>query len=326
MSEDQGLVTVDEIQRVEARNLRVARYAMLVFAVLGFVAYGLSGSAAVQIDGFYALINFGSAVIATWLSTVGTSDPTRQYPYGRGAFENIYVMFRSLVLLALIVFALIENTTRIIDYLVTGKGEEPVYSVVVAYGLIVGAGCAALAIFHARANAALDGRSGLLKVERQVAIIDGSLSLGLAVVLGLVALIPDGTVVTSDTFNIKYIADSIVVIVIALALLAEPYKMLRGELGRLTGRRVDLDLEDELRAAVEETLREDPALAGFQVSDIYAVSRGASFEVHVCVTFPGTEALAQLDEVQEKAKQLFTEAYGAGRIFVSFTSHQIHEL
>lgn len=319
-------VSVEQIRTLEKRNLRVARYAFLVFAVLGFAAYAWSNSAAVQIDAFYALINFSSALIATWLATVGTSAATKQYPYGRGAFENVYVLFRSIVLLALISFALIENSIRIIEYFVTGKGEEPVYSVVVVYGVITAVGCAALALFHARTNAKLGGRSSLLKVEKQVAIIDGTLALGIAVTLGAVSLIPDGTPVTSESFNITYIADSIVVIVIALFLILEPYRMMRGELGRLTGKRVDLDLEGELREAVESSIQEVPEFKDFRVNDLYAVRRGKSFEVHVCVEFPGTESIEQLDAVQELATNLFRETYGAGRIYVSFTKHPIHEL
>jgi divalent metal cation (Fe/Co/Zn/Cd) transporter len=317
---------MDEVKRTEAHNLKVARYAMLTFAVLGFVAYGLSGSAAVQIDGFYALINAASALIATWLSVVGVSAATQEYPYGRGAFENVYVLFRSMMILALIVFALIENTITIIEYFVTGKGEEPVYSIVVIYGFTIGFACVALAIFHGRANARLGGRSELLKVERQVAIIDGTLAFGLAVTLGLVSLIPAGTFVTSDSFNIQYIADSLVVLVIAAALFAEPYRMMRGQLGRLTGKRVDLDLEAELLEAVNETLRDEQTFAGFAVTDIYAVRRGKSIEVHVCITFPGEKTVADLDQVQELASSLFRDEYGAGRIYVSFSARKIYQL
>ena len=143
--------------------------------------------------------------------------------------------------------------------------------------------------------------------------------------LGLVSLIPDGTVITGTSFNIKFIADSVVVIIIALFLAAEPYRMMRGELGRLTGRRVDTELEDELRAAIEDELHTYSSLPGERITDLYVVRRGKSIEVQLCLGFDGTATLEQLDAVRDHAEVLFRDSYGAGRIYVMFAGYQIHE-
>lgn len=323
-----GSVAISEsdVFQTELGMLRVARYFMLVFAVLGFAAYAWSGSSAVQIDGLYSLINFGSALIAGWLAKASLAAATETYPYGQAAFENIYVLFRSLVILALVIFALAENGIKIFEYLAHGQGEAPEYGVVVVYCGFVAAACLVLYGLYSRACKRIGNRSELLRVERQVTLIDCSLSAGIAVSLGLVALIPSGTIITSDSFNVTYIADSLVVVVIALVLLREPVSMFRKEVDRLTGRRVDHELESEFVEAVQQVLAADRGCAGLTLVDAYVVRRGKGFDAHVCVTFSGSRTVAELDAIQDLAAGLAVKYYGNVRVYVSFSSLPIHQL
>lgn len=314
----------DAIDRVEHRGLFVAKIAMASFAVAGFVAYYISDSAAVQIDGYYSLINFTSAIIAGYLVTFSKRAPSQEYPYGRAAVENIYVMFRSLVLLALVAFALIENTLALIAYFETGAGEEPEFDVVVIYGGAVAMACMGLMWFYGHLNGSVGNRSEVLKVERRVAIIDGTLSLGIAAGMGAIALIPEGTIVTSAPFDLKLIGDKIIVIILALLLLAEPYAMLRRELSRLIGRRVDPDVEQAVRVAAQTYVDGPAAHLNASIVDIYAVRRGKTCDVDLRVAFDGSVTLDDLELFKREVGQVILDAVGETRTYVIFTSQPIH--
>lgn len=318
------VVSDSEVDRAERRGLLVAKTAMAGFAVAGFTAYYLSDSAAVQIDGYYSLINFASAVIAGYLVKVSRRQPSPEYPYGRAAVENIYVMFRSIVLLALVAFALIENSLALYDYFATGAGEEPDFEVVVVYGGAVAAVCFGLIWYYGLLNSGVGNRSEVLGVERRVAIIDGSLSLGIAAGMAVIALIPDGTLLTEAPFDLKIIGDKIIVIVLALLLLAEPYAMLRRELGRLIGRRVDRDVEEAVRDAARRCLSDAGTAVPGSVVDVYAVRRGKSTDVDLRVAFAGSATLADLESVKDSLGRAVLAAVGSTRTYVVFTEQPIH--
>jgi divalent metal cation (Fe/Co/Zn/Cd) transporter len=316
-------VSDDAVDRVERRGLLVAKTAMAFFAVSGFTAYYLSDSAAVQIDGYYSLINFASAVIAGYLAKVSRRSPSREYPYGRAAVENVYVMFRSIVLLGLVAFALIENTIALVDYFDTGTGEEPDFTIVAVYGGSVAVICLLLIGYYGRLNRSVDNRSEVLKVERRVAIIDGTLSLGIAVGLGAIALLPEGTPITEPPFDLKIVGDKIIVIILALLLLAEPYAMLRRELGRLIGRRVDPDVEQAAREAVQGCIDAGGGVRARMV-DLYAVRRGKSCDVDVRVAFEGSATLEQLEQFKHEVGRAVRDRVGSTRTYVIYDAEPIH--
>lgn len=144
---------------------------MLVLAVAGFVAYGISGVAATQLDGVISLLNFGAALIASKPAVTAGVAPTREHPYGRLALENLYVLFRSLMLLGVIVVAVITNAVKIIDYLATRQAEEPHFGFAAIYTAFAAAVCMGLVLYHRGNNQTIADSSKLLKVEAQASMI-----------------------------------------------------------------------------------------------------------------------------------------------------------
>lgn len=300
---------------------------MLVLAVAGFVAYGISGVAATQLDGVISLINFGAALIASKLAVTAGVAPTREHPYGRLALENLYVLFRSLMLLGVIVVAVITNAVKIIDYLATRQAEEPHFGIAAIYTAFAAAVCMGLVLYHRGNNKTIADSSKLLKVESQASMIEGMVSLAICASLILVAVIPEGTAVTSADFNIKAIADSIIVLTVCAVLFREPLHDVRTEFGRLAGKRSDPDLDEDIKTAVDSLIEAHSAVDdfGFRLVDMLSVRRGKSSEVDLRISYNGAMTVAQQDTIRLETARALEDLIGPVRVHVVFTEMPIHE-
>ena len=185
--------------------------------------------------------------------------PEPDTPYGRLALENLYALFRSLMILGVIVVGVVTNTVKVIDYLITRRGSEPEFGLAAVYTAAVALICLAPRWIHDRNNAAVGGASALLRVEanasKMAALISGGLCLVPAGRGHPRGDVPD----LSSSFIIKDIADSIIVLVLCALLVGEPIREVRLEFGRLSGRRADPALDEAVGAAIAAVSRSTPA-------------------------------------------------------------------
>jgi predicted Co/Zn/Cd cation transporter (cation efflux family) len=315
----------DAAAPIEIRSLKVHRNAMLLFAVLGFVAYGISGVAATQLDGVISLINFGAAIIAGRLVLVANEPPTPQDPYGRLALENLYVLFRSLMLLAVVGVAVITNGIKVVTYLVEREAEEPHFGIAAAYTGFVAVGSLLLSWNHRRNNARIQNSSKLLKVEGNAALMEGVISAGICFSLLLITVLPNGTAITSESFNIKAIADSLIVLILCALLFREPLHEARAEFSRLSGRRTDGDLDLLVRDTLNTIIDEYADSNDFELVDVMTVRRGKFSEIDLRVSYSGVLGVAELDAIRSDTLAELQQRIGPVRLFVIFTRHLIHE-
>ena len=296
---------------------------MLGFAVSGLAAALLSGAAALILAALYSLISFGTTFIAGRVVQSVRRGADERNPLGRGGRESLYVLFRSLILIGIIGAAVVEAAITIIEYVTTGEGTIPDFAIVATYCLLAGTGSLVLSAYHRRNLARVGGRSSILSVEATAARNDGLIDASIGIALGLVLLIPQGTVLTSDSFNIDYIADSIIVVILGTALLGGPIALVREQVRRLSGERVDTELESEIRASVE-ALIDEHAPGQFTVIDVYAVVYGGARSAGLCVTFPGAATLEQLDELRSLARSALGERYPGMSVSIDFTALPLH--
>jgi predicted Co/Zn/Cd cation transporter (cation efflux family) len=140
------------VLRAEQRSLRIYMFTMLGLAVLGFAVYSITRVSATQFDGVLSLINAGAAFIAARLAAAAVRPPDADNPYGRLALENLYALFRSLMILGVIVVGVVTNTVTVIEYLITREGSEPEFGLAALYTAVVALICLALKWTHDRNN------------------------------------------------------------------------------------------------------------------------------------------------------------------------------
>ena len=199
-------------------------------AIAGVVTAYLSRSDAILIDGLFSGVNFASAIIAARVGAIVLLPPDRDHPWGYESYEALYVMFRSLVLVGVTVFAGFGAAEKILAY---SFGEEPpelVLGPIVIYTIAMSVICFGLAAWH-RSNWTQSGKqSEVLKIESKASLIDGYISAGAGAALM-------GTVLLRDTaleFLVP-IADSILVLVLSLVIVGQPVNSMFKALRELAG-------------------------------------------------------------------------------------------
>ena len=216
--------------KIERNALAVGKWANLFMAFAGVLTAWLSRSDAMLVDGLYSAVNFVSAIAAARIGARVGLPPTRNRPWGHDFDEVLYVTFRNLILIGILIFAAIVAGTKIWTFFTGGIVPELVFGPIVVYSIVIVAICLALAFNFHRAYRKVGKRSELLKTEARAAMIDGALSVGSgAALLSLPFL--------QDTVLGPYvpIGDAVIVLVLVLALFWQPVAAFRTTLADLAG-------------------------------------------------------------------------------------------
>jgi predicted Co/Zn/Cd cation transporter (cation efflux family) len=314
------------VLRAERRSLHTYMFTMLGLAVLGFAVYAITRVSATQLDGVISLINAAAAFIAARLAVTAAKPADVESPYGRLALENLYALFRSLMILGVVVVGVVTNLVKVVDYVITRKGSEPEFGLAAIYTAVCVLICFGLKWNHERNNRSVNGASALLKVEATAAKMEAFISGGICASLILVAVIPEGTFLTSDSFNIKDIADSIIVLILCVLLVGEPIRQIRLEFGRLSGRRADPALDDAVRAAIAAVSAQhsDKLEHDLTLVDALAIARGKTIEVDLRVAYSGTMSVEEQDELRAHTYAELRERIGPLRLTLVFSALPIH--
>jgi len=221
---------VAETADIEHRALNVAKWANLFMAVAGVTASIASRSDALLIDGLYSGVNFLSAIVAARVSKRVSLPPDRYHPWGYSFEETIYVTFRSLTLIGILVFALIANGGKVVTYLGGGSVPELLFGPIAVYSATMVLICGGLAYYHRRAFVRSGQKSGILKTESKAAAIDGTLSLATGI-----ALLSLPFLNTTVLAPIVPVGDAIIVLVIVAIIVWQPLGIFRNAIAELSG-------------------------------------------------------------------------------------------
>ncbi|MCB0944833.1 MAG: cation transporter, partial [Mycobacterium sp.] len=273
-----------------------------------------------------SLINAAAAFIAARLAVTASRPADVESPYGRLALENLYALFRSLMILGVVVVGLVTNLAKVIEYLITRRGSEPDFGLAAVYTAVCVLICLGLKWNHERNNRSVNGASALLKVEATAAKMEAFISGGICASLILVAVVPEGTFLTSDRFNIKDIADSIIVLILCVLLIGEPIRQIRLEFGRLSGRRADPALDEAVRAAIAAVSEEHGGELAHELTlvDALAIARGKAIEVDLRVAYTGTMSVEEQDELRAHTYTELRNRIGPLRLTLVFSKFPIH--
>lgn len=319
--------SAETVLRAETASLRVHMWATLMLGVLGFIVYAVTSVAATQLDGVVSLIDAGTAFVAIGLARVASAPAGPQAPRGRLALENLYVLFRALMILGVVIAGVATNGAKVIEYLITREGELPGFGLAAAYTAFAAVVGFLVVANHRRNNRKIGGVSALLTVEAGAAQLDAWLSAGICGALLVVAALPDGTRLTSPAFDVRLIADSVIVLVICALLVREPLLQVRKEFGRLSGRRTDPELDQSVRAALDDVAREHgPRVEeDFGLVDVFAVRRGKVADVDIHVSYAGALTVDEQDDIRADVLSELRQRVGPVRMTLVFTRRPIHD-
>lgn len=237
----------------EQRSLSIAKWANLLMGVLGVAAALLANASALLLDGLFSGVGFLAAVFAGRVAQSVRRSPDALRPFGYEIDEAVYVLFRSLVLIGIILVAAFDAAAKIVRYV---AGEAiPVVNLdwVFVYVLVMMVICFGLAAWHHHNWRATKGRSELLRAERSGAIVDGVLSLGAGVAFAIIGALRG----TALDFLVP-VSDSIVVLALAAYMIGQPIRFFRDAMKEVLGEPDAPEVRDLFAAAAQKALQDTP--------------------------------------------------------------------
>ncbi|WJS04995.1 cation diffusion facilitator family transporter [Roseibium aggregatum] len=214
----------------ERKALVIGKWANLFMAVAGLLTAWVSRSDAMLVDGLYSAVNFISAIAAARIGARVGLPPTRSRPWGHDFDEVLYVTFRSLILIGVLVFAAFVSISKIWTFFSGGVVPELVFGPIAVYAVVIVSICLGLAFNFHRAYRKTGKRSAILKTEARAALIDGALSVGSGAALLSLPYLED-----TALGPFVPIGDAVIVLVLILAIIWQPLSTFRTTLADLAG-------------------------------------------------------------------------------------------
>lgn len=271
---------------LEQRSLSVGKWANLFMALAGVVAAMLANASALLLDGLFSGVNFFAILFAAQVALRVQRKPDALRPFGYEIDESLYLLFRSLVLLGILAFALINAVAKIVTWAAGGELPEVRLGWVTGYVILMMAICFGLAAWHHRHWVKGGRRSPILAAERTSSVVDGLISAATGVAFLGIALLKD----TPLGFLVP-ISDSVVVLLLGVGILPQPLRMFRKAFGEVAGESVESPLVEKCRDAVRAAMEGGP----FQFLETAAARMGRTLFVLVWVKPAVSVDAAQVD-------------------------------
>jgi len=231
---------------IEISALKIGVIVNLLMAIAGWVAFSITGSEALLLDGNFSFI---SAITTVGAIVIIHKKHTRTpvFPYGRYFYESFFTLSKGILILGVIIAAVMQNVIKIIAFLEGEPLERLKTGPILIYMLLMLILCFGLAYLYHRKNKQIHFKSSILSVETKASKIDGYMTIAIGLALVLTTLVPE----SSKLAFLLYIGDAIIVILMALFLLTTPFQVIKEGFIELGGGSIqDQDAKTEIEELV----------------------------------------------------------------------------
>ena len=109
-------------KQIENRALIVTTVVNAIITGAGIWMYFLTDLQMMFLDGFFSLIGLLSALAAVLISKVSKRS-TKHYPHGLYFLEPLYAVFKSVLLIIMMVYAVVSSAQIAFNYFIHGEGQ-----------------------------------------------------------------------------------------------------------------------------------------------------------------------------------------------------------
>lgn len=175
-------------KEIEHRALIFTTIMNGLITIAGLWVFLTTGIQALFLDFFFSFIALISTLSAAKISKI-SQKKTKNFPNGLHFLEPLYSVFKTTLVVSLLVFSVFKTAGVTYVYFTTGEGEELNLTPVLPYTIIMFVLCTSVAIFNWTQNKKINRVSTMLQTEAKMNFIDGlqSLVIGIATLLLLLA-------------------------------------------------------------------------------------------------------------------------------------------
>lgn len=284
-------------------------------AIIGFVFYGLTRSQSLFLDSLISFILVISTVISLFISRNKRKGESEDYPLGRWAIENLFLIFRAILMLVIIVYTITEGIMTITRFLQGTLVDDLNVSApyLVTYAALMVSACLMITFVYSYFNKKSERPSPIIALEIKASIYDGLVTLcatgGLLLFYHVPLLEP-----------VKEIGDSIIVILLSLFYAVTPIKELIHQIRILSDRRRFPQKEEELKGILASFSPD------FTVTDLYYSFSGQSKTIYVTLYPKENLTRDQIRIAFDKIRNVLKEKEKDTKVFLILSEERIHSL
>ncbi len=278
-----------KINALEQKALNQNIIPIFIMGASGLVLGSLSHSSAIVLDGMFSTVLFTTVILAKVISFHANKPRDNTHPLGYWMLENLYVLFKIVVLLTILLISLFESSVSLIEYYIFNSQPEviiPFYTNI--YYLVKLAAFSVSLIIYSRFYNASNKQSDILKLEKKSVTIDGVITLSIFL----------GFIVLGKFEATKEISDSIILFSISLFLIRDVLKEFSHELCKTIGKRILRTREMYYRSMFNNYFAE------FEFSDVYIHFVGKVAIVSLTGNFKGDKSVDDLCKMEREIKKL----------------------
>ena len=284
-------------------------------AILGIAFFIYTKSQTLFLDGFISLILCLSTFISLIVTKIVNKKDSEKYPLGRYAIENLFLIFRAILMMGIILYTLIEGGYTIYQFYngtLTSDLNIDYVTMLIYCALMVGS-CLMITFTYSYYNHKLEVPSEIIKLEITSSIYDGLVTLFATASLLIFTYVP-------FLEPIQPIGDSIVVIILSIIYLIIPIKEVVKQIRILTDKRENQDIEKEIKVLM------NTEYAQYKIYDIYCSYSGDVCSIYICL-FPKEDIKSsQINEEFDEMRETLAESYSNSKIILLLSQSKLHKM
>ncbi len=287
---DQKNLVVVELEAIKKNAIFI-----FIMAVSGIVFGILAKSSAIILDGLFSTILFLTLILAVFIQKIASQPVSYLYPYSKWRLDSIYILFKVLILLGILVYTLFDTSFTLVDYFVDNKIPEAVNGYwIIMYSIIkICAAIPPLLIYRSYRKKCND-KSEFLKIEQKSVIIDASITLG--ILFGFLTL--------GQIEVVEPIADPLILMFLAFFLLKQMYGELIHIINLMIGKRINLDREIYYLGYFNTWF------VDYRLKDLHIEHYGKKAMVSLVANYQGRKTIYELHDFEREVKKLMADEFG----------------
>ncbi|MDM7862121.1 cation diffusion facilitator family transporter [Alteromonas sp. ASW11-36] len=268
-------------QLEEKRLLTLSFYIAGAFVVIAFGFAIATHSGAILFDAAYSLIAFVMSMLTLKVANLVQRPDDDRFHFGYTAIEPTLNMFKSLIIIATCLYAVISS----INSMLAG-GHAADYDTGMFYGVIATLGCFATSLYMRFKGKNLV--SDLVKVDAHTWLIDGVLSASI-----LLAFILAYVLQSTQYGALAPFVDPVLLIVLGLAMLPVPAKILRDSLNEVINKAPPEAVSTVIEKKLKKTLGDVP----YEHVEVRISKRGRDIYLLVHIIVDDAFSIATISEL-----------------------------
>ena len=267
------------------------------------------------LDAFISLILCVSTIISLVVARVVNKKDSEKFPLGRYAIENLFLIFRAVLMLGIIAYTLIEGIVTIVQFydgtLVSDVNINFTYMII--YAVLMVGSCIAITVTYSHYNRKLEVPSEIIKIEITSSIFDGLVTLFATSSLLIFTYVP-------ALSSISEIGDSIVVIILSVGYLVLPIKEIVKQIRILTDKRENQDIESEIRKFLNDEY------SNFNIYDVYCALSGDVSSIYICLYPKEDLAASEISDEFTSIREELGQEYTHSKVILLLSDSKLHSM